>query len=144
MSLVYKIDQSNQADILNHLQQCDATFLANLKKEVDIEAYSNKLFTNAMRFEAWDGEKLVGIVAVYLNEANFAYLTNVSVDQNYTGQRIASTLMDQCIAFCRNSKIAFIRLEVKMENTPAIQLYTKYNFEKRESTDTTQFMELTL
>ncbi len=144
MNIVYKIDTSTQADILSHLTRCDKDFISNINKKISTEDYSKKLFVNAMRFEAWDNEALVGLIAIYINKDNFAYLTNVSIANNYRGQQIASELLRRCIKYTQEQKLAKIKLEVNKQNVAAIKLYEKYNFKVGESDKVTQFMELGL
>lgn len=144
MNIVYKIDMSKQSDILAHLGSCSVDFITSLNKKVIIEEYSKKLYANAMKFEAWDDYALVGLAAIYINEKNFAYLTNISVTESYNGKRIGSELLRQCIVFATEQKIGKIRLEVEKQNIAAIKLYEKYNFEVSEINLTTQFMELKL
>lgn len=95
-----------------------------------------------MRFETWHNDALVGLIAIYINENNFAFITNVSVAEDYTGKKIASHLLDKCIAFAKEQKIEKLKLEVHPENMPAIKFYEKYNFKNTKVNETTRFMEL--
>ena len=55
------------------------------------------------------------------------YITNVAVKPEYRRQGVAGELLEVFLRFGR-SKLAFITLEVRASNTPAISLYRKYGF----------------
>ncbi len=57
------------------------------------------------------------------------YITNVAVDEKYRRQGIADELI---AAFARfgQAKLAFLTLEVRASNAPAIALYAKHGFEE--------------
>lgn len=57
------------------------------------------------------------------------YITNVAVDEKYRRQGIADELI---AAFARfgQAKLAFLTLEVRASNAPAISLYAKHGFEE--------------
>ena len=141
MSIEYREDTSTIEVIISHFENCDEDFIAGLVKKIDINEYSKKIFDNAKRFEAWYGDSLAGLAALYINENDFLYLTNISVNKDFTGRKIASTLLEQCIVFARKQKAELIRLEVEKQNIPAIRLYEKFNFRVVETSAGAQFME---
>jgi ribosomal protein S18 acetylase RimI-like enzyme len=99
---------------------------------VDIQDYSKKLREHASTVEAWDEDKLVGLIAVYCNDYDQknAFITNVSVLPEYMRKGIAINLMNATIAFVQSSKdFDSIFLEVNKNNSKAIMLYKKCNFE---------------
>ena len=55
------------------------------------------------------------------------YIDNIAVEQDARGHGVASALLD---VFCRfgAAKLAFLTLEVRASNEPAIGLYQKYGF----------------
>jgi len=55
------------------------------------------------------------------------YLDNIAVRADYRGQGIADALLDVFIRFGREH-LAFLTLEVRPSNEPAIQLYYKHGF----------------
>ena len=144
MSFEFRINASSQADILAHLEQCDESFFGGLKREVNIDEYTQKLLTNAIRLEVWEAGALIGLLAMYVNAGTSAYITNVSIATEFKGRKIASLLMDHSISYAREKKIKTIRLEVKINNIPAITLYEKYNFITCEVNEMSQFMELSV
>lgn len=55
------------------------------------------------------------------------YITNVAVDGNYRRQGIADELIAAFVRFGQ-AKLAFLTLEVRASNAPAITLYAKHGF----------------
>lgn len=83
-----------------------------------------------MRFEAWSGGALIGLVAAYCNDhkTHIACITNVSVLKAWMGKGIAAHLMSRCVEHAKASGMQQITLEVAIDNAPAIRLYKKSGF----------------
>lgn len=56
------------------------------------------------------------------------HITNVAVDLKYRGLKIAKQLLIKLIDECYKKLIKYITLEVRVSNTPAINLYEKFGF----------------
>jgi ribosomal protein S18 acetylase RimI-like enzyme len=129
-SIEYGMSKASRAQLVRHLSHCDTDFVPPLSDRVEINDYAGKLSSKAMRFEAWSGDKLVGLVAAYCNdqERRIAFITSVSVLKEWKGRGIAENLVHQCIAHARVSGMRQISLEVASDNLPAIGLYEKSGF----------------
>jgi 2-polyprenyl-3-methyl-5-hydroxy-6-metoxy-1,4-benzoquinol methylase len=115
--------------IQQHLTICSNTFIPSLDSYVNINDYSKKIFEQAILFSKFDGDKLVGLVAAYDNSTEkFGWVTNVSVDPNYSRKGIASELLNECNKYFENKKYFNIFLEVFSDNKKAIKLYIKHGF----------------
>ena len=57
----FSLNNASEAEIVGHLWHCDANFVPPLSDRVEINDYANKITNKAMRFEAWSGDKLVGL-----------------------------------------------------------------------------------
>lgn len=124
-----KINKARQADIVLHLKSCE--FDPPLETRINIEKYAEKICNNAIRLEYWDElEGLVGLVAMYINSSDnpFAYITNVSILDNWRGKGIASHLLSSAISYASSVPVLNIDLEVFLDNRPAISLYRKFGF----------------
>lgn len=55
------------------------------------------------------------------------YIDNICVREDYRGQGIADELLEVFVRFGR-AKLAFLTLEVRLTNAPAIELYMKHGF----------------
>lgn len=56
------------------------------------------------------------------------YIANVAVRPDHRQQGIASALLDVFLRFSRANGLAFLTLEVRASNDPAIRLYLKHGF----------------
>ena len=57
-------------------------------------------------------------------------ITNIAVLPEYRRNSVASKLLSSLIEFCRENELDPITLEVRETNIPAINLYSKFGFEK--------------
>lgn len=138
----YSVNLSGASEITAHLFRVDAGFEPTLSSRVDIPAYAQKLHDRAVRFEAWMGEELVGLVASYCNQpdGSMAFVTSVSVWSECQGQGIGGRLMRQCIEHVRGLEVGQIELEVNKLNLSAIALYQKLGFNMLRETSSTLIM----
>ena len=85
-----------------------------------------------MTFEAWGDDRLIGLIAAYLNadDIRSAFITNISVTKEFTGKGIASRLLRNCIAHCTKNGYFVINLEVNRNNSRAIGFYEKHQFKQ--------------
>jgi len=137
MIIEYKINNSSESDILLHFHNCEKIFLNNLENRINIEEYVSKIYHKAERFEAWNDNLLVGLIAIYINE-NIGYITNVSVTEMFKRQKIATNLLKMCITSISN--IIRINLEVLKDNQAAINFYLKNGFKQTNTTDNSIYM----
>ena len=136
-SVVFATNTATVSEIAEHLSRCDDTFVPPLSRRTEIGAYARKIGQQAERFEAWASGTLVGLVAVYCNDAErrTAYVTNVSVEPGFRRSGIASGLIANCIEGAMRAGFAGIELEVDGANEAAIDLYRKHGFAVRGARD---------
>src|SRR5579862_1552588 len=139
-------NRATEGEIAGHLLLCDATFVPPLSSRVEISAYAHKLSAYATRFEAWAEGALVGLVAIYCNDASLhlAYIASVSVLPGSQGAGIASQLMEQCIEYVREAGFESIELEVDSENGKALHMYARLAFVARSTPSRNVIMGLNL
>lgn len=144
--IVYNVSLATASEILAHLLHASEDSEPSLSCRVDVLAYANKLHDRAVRFEAWLGDDLVGLVASYCNhpERTIAFVSNVSVWSGFRGNGIATRLMRQCIEYAQTLGFANIELEVDQSNAPALALYQKLGFNTLRSNGSSLTMGLTL
>jgi len=128
--ITYKSKTASAEAILSHLCECDNTFVPPLSNRVDIRSYAKKIRDNAITFEAWNKQKLAGLLAVYFNdsEKRTGYITNVSVLPEFARNGIGSELLIRCLDHASKENYHEICLEVNKANIRAIGLYQKHNF----------------
>jgi ribosomal-protein-alanine N-acetyltransferase len=129
-SAIYSLNRASSAEIAVHLLCADKAFEPILSNRVNIQTYSQKLHTKAVRFEAWINQELVGLVATYLNklDGKKAFVSNVSVLPKYQGQGIAGNLMRRCVDHAQAIDIYLLELEVDHHSYAALALYRKFGF----------------
>lgn len=147
MSPEFHIDRSGVADVLRHLQAHDGAFHPPLSSRVDLAGYSRKLVEHAVRFEAWVGNDLVGLVAIYCNskDQDSAFVSNVSVLADHAGRGIARQLMQCAIAHVVELGFASLHLKVDRRAVNAMHLYSSMGFQPTdEAEDGSTSMKLLL
>ena len=130
ISIDYLKDASNSTQIADHLLSCNESFQPPLNERVSIDDYARKIADSAVRFEAWSNGILVGLVAAYCNDhkAGTAYITSVSVLDEWRKNGVAQDLLYQCIEHVSAEGMTKICLEVGKENRAAIRLYENVGF----------------
>lgn len=129
-AIEYRQGTASVDDIHAHLAACSARHRPALAPRIDLPEYAQKIFRNAVTFEAWAGGALVGLVAAYLNDTagRTGYVTNVSVTAEHAGRGVASRLMQACVARAAATGMRSLALEVGTANAAAIALYRKLGF----------------
>lgn len=146
MDLQFDTNRADAAAIEAHLLACDVQFVPFLSERVDLAAYGTKLASHAARFEAWDGDCLVGLVAGYANDSALqdSFVTNVSVLPDWYGQGIGSRLLSAFIEYAREAGFVRVVLSVGVRNERARELYRKNGFTDGPSNGTTLEMNISL
>jgi len=126
----FRVGSASEAEIGQHLRACEKDFQPPLASRVRIDEYAGKIAARATCFEAWEGGRLVGMVAAYFNDpqGEGAYVTSVSVLRSHAGRGIARDLMERCVRHARALKCRRIRLEVGTDNEAALRLYGRQGF----------------
>jgi ribosomal protein S18 acetylase RimI-like enzyme len=139
-------NRATEEQIATHLVLCDSRFVPPLSSRVEINEYAQKIYTKAMRFEAWAGGALIGLVAIYCDNhcQRLAYITSVSVLATPLATGIASQLLATGIDYLRDSRFEQVDLEVDIENQRAIRLYDRHGFLASKSHGRTLLMRLIL
>jgi ribosomal protein S18 acetylase RimI-like enzyme len=126
----FRIKTASYKEILQYLYKCADSFKPQLYTYVDINKYAKKIYDYAITFEAWNGNILVGLAAVYFNNdvTKVGFCTNLSLLEEYQGSGIASTLAMNVKDYGKKNGFAHIVLEAKTNNSKAISFYQKHGF----------------
>lgn len=129
-NIQYSINKSNILQVVEHLTSCDSSFVPVLSNKVILDQYGQKLVENATRFEAFSNDKLVGLIACYLNDYKnqIGFITNVSVMESFNGRGIAKQLLAMLMKYAAEYNFNTISLKVNKLNLPALSLYKKTGF----------------
>jgi|LGOV01.1.fsa_nt_gb ribosomal-protein-alanine N-acetyltransferase len=83
---------------------------------------------NALLYILMENNVVVGYISLF-KIFDELHVNNIAVDPSFQGKGYASMIMEKTIEIARNLSIAFITLEARKSNTPAVELYKKYGFE---------------
>lgn len=125
----FYLNTSSSKQISTHLKACDYLFVPNLSSYVDIESYAEKLFSKAQRIEYFEDNELLALLAFYVNfEDSYCFITNISVDEKIKEKKVGDAIILKLVDFSLKNNINQIQLEVRKENSKAINFYKKHNF----------------
>jgi len=144
--VVFLINAATATQIADHLLSCDMQFVPRLSGRVDVASYAVKIFERSVRFEAWHGGALIGLVAAYsgLDEHRAAFITSVSVLADWSRRGIGTRLVRDCVAYAAQLRLPGVGLEVNDRNRSAIRLYERLGFSSREARGESIYMHLDL
>ena len=115
------------ADHLDALEQLERTcFSRPWSRKMLAEELDNECAAFLVAEDAATGEA-VGYAGL-LVAADEGYITNVAVSPDFRRQGIARALIAELTAKAGENKLAFVTLEVRESNAPAIALYTGAGF----------------
>lgn len=127
--------------IADYLHDVSPLFVPNLTEEVNIWKYSQKIRYHAQTLELWEQNKLIGLIAGYLNlDEQFLFITHFSIKKNYQSCHNGEFLFCQFINHWKFIKE--VRLEVSYNNIHALNLYTKLGFKISEYRTSKYYMIL--
>ncbi len=145
-ALKFATDTAGVDEICLHLTACNAEFVPPLDQRVQVADYAARLAGRSRRFEAWDGARLVGLVAVYCNdpERTLAHVSNVSVDPGFQRLGIARELLVAAVRRARDLGFARIELQADQRAASALSLYKSLGFATAHVDGTTVTMHIEL
>lgn len=130
--ITYQTKTATEKNIFLHLTECNNNFTPPLSERTGLASYAKKIFENAVTFEAWDDDQLIGLIAAYVgaDDKKSMFITNISVKKEFMGKGIASLLLKNCISYSVMNNYFEINLEVNRHNSPAIIFYEKHQFKQ--------------
>ena len=116
------------AEHLDRLEQLERMcFSRPWSKKMLAEELDNQCAAFLVAVEP-ETEQPVGYAGL-LVVADEGYITNVAVDPACRRQGVANQLLQVFDSFARGNHLAFLTLEVRASNAPAIALYRKHGFQ---------------
>lgn len=106
---------------------------AEIEKQCFVHPWSEQSLESEMQGEnsiflmAFEGEEPVGYVGVSVI-VDEGYMGNLAVLEKYRRQGVGRALMTKLINRSKEQKLAFITLEVRPSNIPAVKLYESLGF----------------
>lgn len=118
------LEQSNNNDYLQILTLGELIH-KDFKKLYPIESLYND-YTKIITYK--EKNEIIGFIQ-YEILYETVNIINIVVKEEYRKNNIASILIDYLLSDICNKNINNILLEVRSDNVPALNLYTKFNFE---------------
>jgi ribosomal protein S18 acetylase RimI-like enzyme len=147
--LVFKCLEDEPAQKQAYLNAHNESFLNRVYTPEDFQFFLNKqVGDNGRVFLAWDKDRVVGGVTVYIDESfnkrtgfSVGQVEDVFVSESYRHHGIAAYLITLGLKYMKEIGLRFGHLEVRANNPNALRLYKKTGF---VPTDETQFFYLDL
>ena len=97
-------------------------------KEIEDECFSNPWSFESLEIEL--SKVAMGYIGfnMVLDEG---YIANLAVKEKYRRKGVANALLQKVVDTAKENNLAFVSLEVREGNTPAINLYNKFGFTKQ-------------
>lgn len=121
--------------IIRRMTAADVSFAAEIEKKCFVHPWSEQSIESEMSKEnsvflmAFEGENPMGYVGldVVFDEG---YMGNLAVLSQYRRNGVGRALMNELISECSKLDLAFVTLEVRVSNTPAVNLYKSMGFDE--------------
>lgn len=126
-------DKLSAFDIkIRPFQEDDAAAVAEIEKICFSTPWSEQALLDSHRgntafFVAYNPISIIGYAGVQ-TAADESYVTNIAVLPAYRGLGVGEKLTESLLKFSRDKNMAFLSLEVRESNLPAIALYEKLGF----------------
>lgn len=113
--------------------------------QIDIDGYVRKLLENARFQVETDSKGLTGFVAYYANDlsSRVGYISQLIIRKDLRSQGLGKSLILSAINDMEVLGMRHCRLEVAINNTRAIKLYSLLGFELENSSSKTSYYMLT-
>ena len=139
---IKKYDQENASvcnDLLTKLINDETKYDENLKNNIIINNYYNKLNENSVIYIAFINNKVVGYLYGYLTEdilvkEKTAKLDALYVIEEYRGNKIASKLIEEYKNWCFSKEVKYIEVTAWNDNIDATKIYLKQDFIPKKTT----------
>ena len=112
----------------------DVNSVCEIERECFTRPWNEQNFLDSLNngcsvfFVSVDGGIITGFIGAD-NVGGEVYISNVAVREKFRKRGIASALIDAMNSYCIDHNAEFITLEVRVSNTPAVNLYKKSGFE---------------
>ena len=124
-SYKFKYNCLSYEKLHKYLKYTDKFFEPNLSSYVqDLRAYAKKIHNNALIIEAYKYNKLVGLLAIYLNSSK-AFITHFCVVPSERSKGLGRILFTLAVENAQKHSCKSIELECYTSNTKAQNFYLK-------------------
>jgi ribosomal protein S18 acetylase RimI-like enzyme len=142
LKMEFRINTSSPQDITLLFEASGTEFINRITINQNLADYIEKIFLKSQRYELWIEGDLVGLLAFYRNDAaKEIYVTSISISKRHQGMGNGKYLLEKLLADNSQDQINSVRLEVRIDNQKAINLYNSLNFEVKSTQNQSHMME---
>jgi ribosomal protein S18 acetylase RimI-like enzyme len=142
LKMEFRINTSSPQDITLLFEASGTEFINRITTNQNLADYIEKIFLKSQRYELWIEGDLVGLLAFYRNDAaKEIYVTSISISERHQGMGNGKYLLEKLLADNSQDQINSVRLEVRIDNQKAINLYNSLNFEVKSTQNQSHMME---
>ncbi|MCX7918620.1 MAG: ribosomal protein S18-alanine N-acetyltransferase [bacterium] len=116
------------------MQESDLDAVVQIEEESFSDPWKKSMFATELKEQGFstplvvkDNGKVIGY-AIFWQVLDEAHIGNFAIHREYRRKHIGSLLMQHIIELAIKRKIKKITLEVRVSNTPAIELYRRFGF----------------
>ena len=136
--LEFKIDKTTKEDLHEYFKIIDNTFNPPISSRIALDVYAERLANLSRRVELWEDDRLVGILAVYINadDKRSAFAAMYSILPEFRGDddiQVGFRFWMEKLA--RQADFDQILCEVYKENIGLINYYESGGFKKIKDKD---------
>ena len=123
----YQPGTLDSLEFLAYLREVDDLLIPRLSSRVDLAEYAERVTDRAVLFVAKDGEKWVGVEAVYFNEyPDFSFTTHLSVKKEYQkDSAVGMELMLRQLKYLKEHRTKGLRFSIRKSNTGLLKYHLK-------------------
>jgi len=127
----FEIERSrNKSELFEFVNSVDATLPVPLSERVDLGVFVDKVLANGVALVVKQNGFVKAASFFYCNDVNskIGYITLIAIRPENKKQGYASALLNETESVCKNAGMNYMALNVNLENTKAIALYSKCGF----------------
>lgn len=125
--LLVKMNTASQDDIERFLHRRSGCFSPDFGISINIEKYAEKLRTYGNTYELWYAGELDSLLVVYFSEPlKQIFVPYICTAGSHYGPNVGQYLFSMITGFSR--PFEYVRLEVRADNTNALNFYLKQGF----------------
>ena len=128
MPLRFSYGRLSFEEVWQFLIETDNLFPTSLSLHVNIDSYARKLSDFSDFSICRDPKGIVGMISCYTNKPPVGYISNVCVKNEFQGMGVFTKMFMLLVAKAKEKGIETLRLEVDLNNSKALNLYSLLGF----------------
>jgi ribosomal protein S18 acetylase RimI-like enzyme len=122
----------SSSELIDYFEKVDDLFPTPLSAKESLRVLAEKLLVYGILCPEFDNEKMVGLVAGYIENTvnNLGYISVVSVLPVKQGEGIGSKLVKKFLSIAKKKGLRGVNLYCDSRNDRALKMYDRLGFEK--------------